>query len=227
MGTEIMAIGINPTVDFAFKLVFGNPDHTRITIHFLNSILKLSSPISEVTIQNPFLGKGEEDDKLSVLDILAVDQAGRIFNIEMQTTLPAGMKRRLIYHAAKIYSDQLSEGQSYSALHPAIVICVLTKALFPDVDALHMDFRLRDASGRNLADDLQVHLLQLSKLAVTAQNVTSVPLIDQWAYFISNAARLSVNDVQRRRFPAYGAGPRWCAGALQRWRWAAMAQRCD
>ena len=50
MGTEIMAIGINPTVDFAFKLVFGNPDHTRITIHFLNSILKLSSPISEVTI---------------------------------------------------------------------------------------------------------------------------------------------------------------------------------
>ena len=189
-----MAIGISPTVDFAFKLVFGNPDHTGITIHFLNSILNLSSPITAVTIQNPYLEKGDETDKLSILDILAVDQSGRMFNIEMQTTLPAGMSRRLNYHAARIYGDQLTEGKSYTALRPAIVICVLTKALFPE-DALHMDFRLRDATGRVLADDLQAHLLQLSKLEATAQNVSGLGLIEQWAYFMLNADRMSSDDI--------------------------------
>jgi hypothetical protein len=30
--------GIDPKVDFAFKLLVGSPDHPRITIHFLNSV---------------------------------------------------------------------------------------------------------------------------------------------------------------------------------------------
>ena len=192
-----MAIGISPTVDFAFKLVFGSPDHSRITIHLLNSILDLPSPITSVTIQNPFLEKDDQDDKRSVLDIRAVDQDGRIFNVEMQTTLPAGMNRRLVYHGARIYGGQLNEGDPYSVLRPAIVICVLTKPLFPEADELHLDFRLRDAAGRILADDLQVHLLQLSKLAVMAQNVSSASAIEQWAYFMLNAETLTVNDVQR------------------------------
>jgi hypothetical protein len=34
-----MPLGIDPKVDFAFKLVFGSPDHTRVTIHFLNAVL--------------------------------------------------------------------------------------------------------------------------------------------------------------------------------------------
>jgi len=33
------AIGIIATVDFAFKLMLGSPEHTRITVHFLNAIL--------------------------------------------------------------------------------------------------------------------------------------------------------------------------------------------
>ena len=192
-----MVIGISPTVDFAFKVVFGSPEHSRVTIHLLNSILDLPSPITSVTIRNPFLEKDADDDKLSVLDILAVDQDGRVFNIEMQTTLPAGMNRRLVYHGARIYSGQLNEGESYTALHPVIVICVLTKPLFPAADELHLDFRMRDASGRILADDLQVHLLQLSKLAVTAQNVSSASPIEQWAFFMLNAEKLTVDEVRR------------------------------
>lgn len=35
-----MAIGISPTVDFAFKLMLGNPDHTGVTVHFLNAVLE-------------------------------------------------------------------------------------------------------------------------------------------------------------------------------------------
>ena len=40
VGVRDMAIGINPTVDFAFKMLYGNPEHPGVTIHFLNSMLE-------------------------------------------------------------------------------------------------------------------------------------------------------------------------------------------
>jgi predicted transposase/invertase (TIGR01784 family) len=190
-------IGISPTVDFAFKLMLGSPEHVRVTIHFLNAILSPWLRIKSVQIQNPFLSKENEDDKLSVLDVLAVDQEGRMLNIEMQTTLPAGMNKRLVYHGARLYGGQLTEGDRYTALHPAIIICVLTKPMYSEAGELHLEFRLRDSTGRILTDDLQIHLLQLSKLDVTAQNVAQASPIEQWAFFMLNADKMTVEEVKR------------------------------
>ena len=95
-----MAIGISPLVDFAFKLVLGSPEHSGITIHFLNSILGGQPKITHVEILNPFLGKEFDDDKLAILDIRATDEHGRLLNIEMQTSLPAGMAQRLTYYVS-------------------------------------------------------------------------------------------------------------------------------
>ena len=90
-----MAIGIDPTVDFAFKRLLGSPEHSRITVHFLNAVLGGSPRITDVTILNPFLEKDFEQDKLSVLDVLATDEHGRRLNVEMQTSLPTGIQQRL------------------------------------------------------------------------------------------------------------------------------------
>ena len=195
-----MIIGICPTVDYAFKVLFGSPEHAQITIHFLNSILGQSIRITAITIRNPVLAKETADDKLSILDILATDDHGRIINIEIQTTVPAGMHQRLAYYVSSLYSDQLTEGQSYKSLNPAISICVLTKPMYSDDSRLHLDFRLRDTAGLLLTDDLQVHLLQLSNLVVTAQNVSMASPIEKWAYFLLNAETMTLDEV-RRLFP--------------------------
>ena len=158
-----MVIGISPLVDFAFKLMLGSPQHSGVTIHFLNSILVDQPKITHVKILNPFLGKESADDKLSVLDILATDEHGRFLNIEMQTSLSTGLSQRLTYYVASVYVGQLHEGHQYAALRPAIRICVLTQALFAGSSALHLDFRLRESSSDLiLTDDLQIHLLQLN-----------------------------------------------------------------
>ena len=192
-----MAIGISPTVDFAFKLMLGSPAHTGVTIHFLNAILEGQPKITQVEILNPFLGKESDDDKLSVLDILATDEHGRKLNIEMQTTLPAGLSQRLAYYASSLYTDQLIEGMRYTALRPAISICVLTKALFPQVPGLHLDFRLREATGLILTNNLQIHLLELPKLRVTVQTVYHATPTERWACFLRNAEQLTSNEVTR------------------------------
>jgi predicted transposase/invertase (TIGR01784 family) len=79
----VAVIGINPTVDFAFKLMLGSPAHAGVTIHFLNAVLEDQAPITAVEFLNPILGKEDEDDKLSILDIRATDDQGRQLNIEL------------------------------------------------------------------------------------------------------------------------------------------------
>ena len=196
-----MVIGISPLVDFAFKLMLGSPQHSGVTIHFLNSILVYQAKITHVEILNPFLGKDSEDDKLSVLDILATDEHGRLFNIEMQTSLSAGMSQRLTYYVSTVYVGQLHEGNQYSELRPAISICVLGQSMFPASTELHLDFRLRESSsGLILTDDLQIHLLQLNNLRVSAENVYHALPAERWAYFLRNAYQLTPEEI-RRMFP--------------------------
>ena len=86
------------------------------------------------------------------------------------------------------------------SLRPAISICVLTRALFPRVSALHLDFRLREAAGQVLTNDLQVHLLELSKLQIRAEEVYHASVVERWAWFLRHAEELTVSDV-RRLFP--------------------------
>ncbi len=93
-----MAIGIDPTIDFAFKKLLGSPDHPAITLHFLNAILGGDPWITEVEILNPIQDKNFDGDKESILDVLARDDQGRLLNIEMQTTLPAELPERLAYY---------------------------------------------------------------------------------------------------------------------------------
>src|SRR6056297_1907875 len=105
-----MAIGIDPTVDFACKRVLGSPDHPAVTLHFLNAVLRFPSPIRETQILNPPIEKGFEGDKWSLLDILAKDEQGRLYNIEIQTTRPLGLRQRLAYYASCLLVDQLQSG---------------------------------------------------------------------------------------------------------------------
>ena len=197
-GAQIMPIGISPLVDFAFKLMLGNPRHTRITIHFLNAILVGQPRITHVEILNPFLEKEFYDDKLSVLDILATDEHGRKLNIEMQTTLSAGLSQRLVYYVSTIYTGQLQEGSEYTELRPAISICVLSQSLFPKSSDLHLDFRLRESSSSLiLTDDLQIHLLQLKNLRIIKENVYHATAVERWAFFLKNADKLTHEEIDR------------------------------
>jgi len=91
----------------------------------------------------------------------------------------------------------LTESVGYSALRPAISICVLTKEIFPADPRLHFDFCLRDSSGLILTNDLQIHLLELSKLQLTEENVYHASAMERWAYFLRNAEKLTKDDVAR------------------------------
>jgi predicted transposase/invertase (TIGR01784 family) len=191
-----MAIGIIPLVDYAFKKLLGSEHNTRITIHFLNSVLTGQPRITVIRFLNPIRLRQNADGKLCILDILAIDEHGRQLNIEVQILMPAGMAQRLTYYTCRAYVEQMKEGQDYSDLRPSICICVLAGQMFAAPPVLHLDFRLREKSHTlTLTDDLQIHLLQLNHLHVTEETLYDASALERWAWFLCHADQLTSEQI--------------------------------
>jgi predicted transposase/invertase (TIGR01784 family) len=192
-------IGIIPTVDFACKSIIGSPDHPAITLHFLNAILRGDPFIRDVKILNPIIEREFDEDKLSILDVLASDSYGRRFNIEIQRSVPAGLPQRLTYYGATQLTEQLGEGDSYVDLRPAIGICILDAILFRQVADFHLDFRLMNQKNDLLFTDcLQIHLLELPKYVPPTDNRVITDPIEQWAFFFRRASELTPTQLTAR-----------------------------
>ena len=106
-----MPLGINPLVDFAFKMIFGTPENRACLINLLNATLRPKEPIVEVTLDNPFNPKDFQEDKLSYLDVKAIDRTGAIYDVEVQLTTYRGLMQRMVYYACELYAGQLKAGQ--------------------------------------------------------------------------------------------------------------------
>jgi predicted transposase/invertase (TIGR01784 family) len=136
---------IDPTVDYAFKLLFGSEGETSILIDLLNAVSQTTSGliVREVTLQNPFSAKEFEDDKQAVFDVRVFDQAGRPFIVEMQRSVPFFFSKRALVNWSMAYAEQMREGDHHATLLPTIEICILQQSLFDDDHFLHT-FRMVD-----------------------------------------------------------------------------------
>src|SRR5271167_2128787 len=171
-----MILDIDPKVDYAFKHVFGREETSPILIDVIDSVLNPdpSHRIRDIELQNPFNPKENLDDKLSILDIKARDQAGRQFNVEMQMLAVPYYEKRILYYWAKFHQQQLHEGQDYLELKPTISISFLDHVLFPQVPDYHLRFRLLEETHRlPFSEDVEFHLLELPKFTKSATELTS------------------------------------------------------
>ena len=91
----------DPKVDYIFKNIFGNENHPKILISFLNACIKPESPITSVKIKNTELTKEYIEESFSRLDVLATTQDGEIVNIEMQRADEKNMVKRSLYYWSK------------------------------------------------------------------------------------------------------------------------------
>jgi predicted transposase/invertase (TIGR01784 family) len=194
-----MPLGIDPKVDFAFKLMLGSPEHPAVTIHFLNAILQLKSPVTEVQILNPIHEKKDRsEDKIVVLDILARDSLGRRFNVEMQTTRQVDLPRRLLYYSSLTYGRQIGQGQNYTDLRPVISICVLNEIIFARAThpRYHHSFRLRcDQEDLVFTNDFEFHTLELPKFTPSSDNIGGLQAEEKWLYLLRHAESMDSDQL--------------------------------
>ena len=161
---------VKPTSDLFFRYLFGSEENGELLLSFINSVMvDVNFPtLSSVEIKNPFNLKTIVFEKETILDIKAVDNSGRQYDIEVQSTGDYHFRARSLYYWAKLYVSQLNEGEVYKSLKPAICINVLDFSLLEYIKRPHSCFMLHDIIEPEnvLTDHLMLHFLELPKLDV-------------------------------------------------------------
>ena len=180
-----MTIRIEVLIDFAFKKVFGSTGNEIALIGLLNALLRLPSPILKIQVLNPYNDKDFEDDKLSILDLRAEDEQGRIFTIEVQLSARPGLIQRIVFYGCEVYAGQLMEGEGYAELKPVYTICLFRGVLWPKDSTYQHRFQLGDVeTGRILEETVAIHLVELLKYNLREADLATATASDRWLYWL-------------------------------------------
>ncbi len=178
--------------DFAFKKVFGSAQSTAILIDFLNAVLEYppQQAIVSLIIVDPYqipMLKGMKD---TYVDVKAQLADGRQVIIEMQVLNVQGFEQRILYNAAKSYSQQLQKGEDYSLLNPVIALTLTDFQLF-DTPNLTSRFKLIEKQHFiEYNDDIELIFIELPKFTLEETELATAK--DRWLYFVKNAGSLQM-----------------------------------
>lgn len=170
--------------DIFVTYLFASPGNEDILLKFVNSVLEDSGfkRITSVTVNNPFDYRKNPDGKQSVLDVLATDEEGRKFNIEIQAEGNQVHRQRILYYWSSVYASQLQKGEDHKILRPVVSINLLNFNLIKDEENLHCWFWLtkNDDPESIFSDHLILHFIELPKLT---DEIDHLSALEKWAYF--------------------------------------------
>jgi predicted transposase/invertase (TIGR01784 family) len=184
---------ISPKTDFAFKKIFGSEGSEGILRSFLNGVLYEGEPrIVSLEIVDPYSIPRLHGMKDSYLDVRAVLNDGQHVIIEMQVLNIPGLEKRVLYNAAKEYSNQLIKGQDYRLLNPVIALTLTDFVMFPELEGQVISrFALLEKNKliSYPQGDVELVFVELPKFNKDLAELRT--LTDEWIFFVQRAAELS------------------------------------
>jgi predicted transposase/invertase (TIGR01784 family) len=177
--------------DYAFKKVFGSKDSVPILISFLNAILDYQgdAKITDLSIVDPYqipLLKGMKD---TFVDVKATLGNGKQIIIEMQVLNVKGFEKRILYNAAKQYSQQLKRGENYELINPVIALTFTDFRMFDGSEDYISQFRLLERKRYiEYTDDVELIFVELPKFNKNLEALENIK--EKWVYFLKNAGDL-------------------------------------
>ena len=187
----------DPKEDFIFKMIFGSEENKSILISLLNSILKERPYIKDVKLENNEISKIFKDSKSSRLDILAVDDNGIKYDIEMQCRKTKDIPNRAIYYASKLFTKDLKENDDYNKSR-VISIWIFAENVTNRKSAISealMTFQKnKDDDYEILTDNIRIIYLELRKYLINSYNYNDK--LTKWVDFLTNPIKLDRNTVE-------------------------------
>jgi predicted transposase/invertase (TIGR01784 family) len=176
---------LDPKLDVVFKILFAAPENRDLLISLLTAVIRPASPITSVDVVNPQLPKELVIDKGAVLDLHVKLADGRQIDVEMQAKPHHGLRSRVLYYWARMYSAQLRPGMTYEELQPCIAIFILGESELPS-DRFHSTFEVLEVhSGERFSDQLEVHFVELPKLPSRSGRKSDEEQLEQWGRFFT------------------------------------------
>ncbi len=202
---------VNPKIDLVFKKLFGSEENKDILLSLLNSILPIHQQVAKIILKNPYNVSDYAEGKLSILDIKAEDENGRLFDIEMQIKKTDFYGRRVLFYWAKMFGSQLDyindlatakeqiteteklaelekQGKlGYSGLKKCIVISFMDFNFFDDTEYSRF-YTLKDGKTNEQHKDLDyldLYFIELKKYKGKLPTIKST--LERWITFLNNA----------------------------------------
>ena len=176
---------MSPKIDFVFKLIFGDEKNKDLLIAFLSAVLGV--PVEDfegIEIINSELLREFAEDKKGILDVRAKTKQGKQIDIEIQILPTEFMPERTMFYWSKMYTSQVKPGDTYSKLKKCITINIVDFKCTP-LQKLYSSYHLtEDVTGYRLTDILEVHFLEIIKLADSnIQRNENDPIVE-WMEFL-------------------------------------------
>jgi len=187
---------MDPKIDYAFKLLFGNEKDTSFLISFLNAALELEGEkaIKSVIIMSPNNDKEKQDEKYSIMDVKAKANDETIINIEIQLKDEHNMRYRTVYYLSKTIAKRLKEGDNYKAIYKTVAINILNFDLLDSGTRFHNRYRFTEIETKQeLTDIAEIQFMELPALRryieenkTTIQQAIGQNKLLEWLLFIDN-----------------------------------------
>jgi len=182
----------DPKNDLAFKKIFGNTQHKKILISFLNAVLDFEGEktIIDVEMANPYQIPKIPDLKETILDIQATNKKGATFIVEMQKKDLGEFAKRSLYYTSKAYVEQLPKGTDYTKLKKVYFIGILNFTIFENTNYISRHLIINQETNTQDLDDFEFSFIELPKFNKTLDEL--ITILDKWIYFIKNAQDLTL-----------------------------------
>ncbi len=192
MPVQVPINWLKPKNDFMFKLLFGSESNQskELLLAFLNDVLDVpeGQSLAVVEIQNPITNKTNIADKMVILDVKARAVGYGFVNVEIQLTNQKNIHKRSLYYGAKLYEEQLGEGEDYRKLTRVVTINLLDFSFFT-TDCYRSSYRLMEESSFETFPDLiQLHFFEMPKFVKEFQENRLDPndRMAKWLHFLTN-----------------------------------------
>ncbi|MEM7588717.1 MAG: Rpn family recombination-promoting nuclease/putative transposase [Myxococcota bacterium] len=182
---------IEPKTDFAFKKIFGSVGHEGILRSFLNAILYSGrDEITDLKLQDPYKIPRLKGLKESYLDVRVRQQNGKWVLIEMQVVNVPGFDKRILFNAAKQFSNQVFKGEDYDTLDPVVLLTITDFVMFKDWPQVQSRYRMLETKHlvEYPADGMELVFVELPKFTKTHSEATQ--LWEKWVCFMKEAGSL-------------------------------------
>lgn len=188
-----------PTKDEIFKRLFGSIENEEITRNFLKEILQTS--IQSVSLDHKLeLSINHPNDKKMVADIIAKDDDGKRYIIEMQRKEYPGIIKRFFGYTCKLYVSEIKVKEDYDKLKKTTLILFMEEPI-PElkyVGDYHstIELAIKKKIDVDFKQILELHVIELSKYKKYRKNGGK---ISPWIEFLVNPFGKELMDMARTR----------------------------
>ncbi|GHS95687.1 hypothetical protein AGMMS50276_12230 [Synergistales bacterium] len=159
----------------------------------------LGEKIVVTEILNPEIPPESLLDKLSRMDLLALDSRGELLSAEVQVQYHEGFDDRVTYYGMNVHSDSVKKGDKYAQIRRTVMVNILAfrHKKLADIPHYHTTFKLRNEDASiTLTEKFAIHYIEVPKIVDLVNNASLKTLSkeDKWVLYLNDCG----GDVMER-----------------------------